>query len=199
MVCGRNQQSILQINTMKKGRNARMGKTAEWIYEKSENGDYRFLLGKKGEKMLICCGVNPSMAQPEKYDSTMKCVEKFAEAQGYDGYVMVNLYPLREKNPDKLPQVENKEAVDANKEMIKKLFESIGGEIDIWAAWGTAICKRDYLKECLQEILCLTKKYHCNWYHIGELTRYKHPHHPLYLSNGSKMEKFDIDNYISNL
>ena len=37
----------------------------DWIYEESPDGRNRFLLGKRGQKTLICCGLNPSIATPE--------------------------------------------------------------------------------------------------------------------------------------
>ena len=68
------------------------GEKKEWIYEHSEDKKCRYLLGEKGKKMLVCCGVNPSNASPEKLDQTMKRVVSIANGKGYDGYVMINLY-----------------------------------------------------------------------------------------------------------
>jgi len=74
----------------------------EWIYRQSDDKKNRFLLGKRGEKTLICCGVNPSVASPEDLDPTMKNVQRFAEKNGYDSYLMINLYPMRATNPDEM-------------------------------------------------------------------------------------------------
>ena len=51
----------------------------EWIYEQSLDRTSRYLLGKKGQRTLICCGVNPSKASPGDLDPTMKRVAKFCE------------------------------------------------------------------------------------------------------------------------
>ncbi len=41
----------------------------KWIYEHSEDNAYRYILGTQGNNPLICFGVNPSTACPEKLDS----------------------------------------------------------------------------------------------------------------------------------
>lgn len=174
------------------GRNMNMKNAVEWIYSESDNQEYRFLLGKKGKKMLICCGVNPSKARPDELDPTMKRVEFLAKNNGYDGYVMINLYPLRETNLENLPKIRNQEISDINRKIIKDLFESFAGEIHIWAAWGTAVEKRAYLKECLKELISLAEMYDCKWYKMGDLTKDGYPRHPLYLSNDCKIEPFKI-------
>ena len=65
----------------------------ELIYENDGSDECRFVLGKFGERNLICVGLNPSRAEPGNYDPTMKRVENWASMHGYDGHIMVNLYP----------------------------------------------------------------------------------------------------------
>ncbi|MDE7117719.1 MAG: DUF1643 domain-containing protein [Bacteroidaceae bacterium] len=60
----------------------------------------RFSLIKEGEKMLLVVGFNPSVADDKKIDKTMSFVLAIAEHNGYDGFAMVNLYPLRSTKPD---------------------------------------------------------------------------------------------------
>ena len=43
----------------------------EWIYINTDDNKYRFVLGTKGEHPLICLGVNPSTATPQKLDTTL--------------------------------------------------------------------------------------------------------------------------------
>ena len=70
---------------------------------------------------------------------------------------------------------------------------------DIWAAWGTLIKKRKYLKECLKQIVDIADKYKCTWYTIGEKSKEGHPHHPLYLSQKCEIEAFDVHTYLECL
>lgn len=36
----------------------------EWIYKNTSDNKSRFVLGTKGDKPLICFGINPSTAEP---------------------------------------------------------------------------------------------------------------------------------------
>lgn len=169
----------------------------EWIYEQSEDRKSRFLLGKRGKKTLICCGVNPSTASPNDLEPTMKNVDAFAKANGYDSYLMINLYPMRATNPNDMHEVLDKEIVEKNFEYIAQVLETT--ECDIWAAWGHLIKTRKYLKDCLKRIVEIADTYQCTWYTIGSKTKEGHPHHPLYLSKECKMDVFDIHEYVRNL
>ncbi len=69
----------------------------------------------------------------------------------------------------------------------------------IWAAWGTLIEKRGYLKKCLCEIDKALEGKNCKWITIGNRSKKGHPHHPLYLKTVSHSEPFDIKSYIKLL
>lgn len=173
-----------------------------WTYEQSQDERYRFLLGRKNEKakkILLCCGVNPSTASPNDLDPTMRRVQAFAEQKGYDGYMMINLYPIRATDPNDIPDQIDEMAAEANLHYLEGWLKEAEGEIHIWAAWGNLIEKKPYLKDCLRQISLLTKKYDCSWYHMGGLTKRKHPRHPLYLSREAQMGAFDIEQYILEL
>lgn len=169
----------------------------KWIYEQSGDLKNRYLLGTKGMRTLICCGVNPSFASPEDLDPTMKNVEYFAEKNGYDSYVMINLYPMRATNPQDMHTSIDEAIVKENFENIEKILST--GTCDIWAAWGTLIKTRRYLKDCLLQIVEIADKYDCKWFTIGEKSKEGHPHHPLYLRKACGMEKFDVYKYIESM
>ncbi len=171
--------------------------TNEWFYEQSEDRKCRFLLGKKGKKTLICCGVNPSTASPNDLDPTMKNVDALAKANGYDSYLMINLYPMRATNPNDMHEVMDEDIVEKNLEYITQVLATT--ECDIWVAWGNLIKTRKYLKDCLERIIKIADTYQCNWYTIGQRTKEGHPHHPLYLKRECKTEPFDIHQYIKML
>ena len=44
------------------------------IYSNTSNNKARFLLGEKGSKSLICIGINPSTAEPNNLDNTLKLI-----------------------------------------------------------------------------------------------------------------------------
>jgi hypothetical protein len=64
--------------------------------------EYRYVLGKQGEKILGIIGMNPSAACDEISDSTVNTVINLASKLGFDGYMMMNMYPERGTNPKTL-------------------------------------------------------------------------------------------------
>ena len=170
--------------------------SSNWIYSKTDDNKARFLLGEKGDKTLLCIGINPSTAEPDNLDNTLKNVKRFSVDLGYDSWLMLNVYPQRATNPNKLSHEID---LDYHKENLKQI-ESVlsNSKCDIWAAWGTIINKRKYLFPCLNDIVTITKKYSIDWYTIGKISKYGHPHHPLYLNKSLKLDVFDIDQYIKD-
>ena len=62
--------------------------------------EVRYVLGQPGNNNLLVIGVNPSTATPEEPDQTIKKVMEISKANGYGGWIMVNLYPQRSTNPN---------------------------------------------------------------------------------------------------
>ena len=87
---------------------------------RAEGDTIRFALLKDGEQMLYVFGVNPSTATDKKLDRTMQKVLGFAERNGFDGFAMMNLYPLRSTNPYALPKVMDEGLHQRNLAEIKK-------------------------------------------------------------------------------
>lgn len=168
-----------------------------WIYSKSEDDTCRFVLGLDGQNMLICCGINPSTAKPNYLDNTVRRVEKFSKDNGYDGYIMINVYPQISTNPKEIHLHVDASIHKENIKCLDKLFMKYP-KSDVWAAWGTLIETRPYFYNSLREIYNLSKKHDLNWIHFNELTKAGHPRHPLYLKSDSKVSKFDIENYIED-
>lgn len=167
---------------------------SNWIYKHTKDNTSRFVLGETGTKNLICIGINPSTATPESLDNTLRKVQKFAFNNGYDGWIMLNVYPQRATNPK---DIHTEIQISIHQENLKQLQLLIHEHpnFDIWASWGTLINKRPFLKTCLKDVaeaLGLER----NWLHLNELTKKGHPKHPLYLPYESEFNKFDITNYI---
>ena len=119
---------------------------SRWLYVPNFYSEYRYILGTRGEKPLICIGINPSTAAPDDLDNTLKSVERVALHNGYDSFIMFNVYAQRATNPDDMEPAcnpalhrENMEAFDYVLSLDKT------GAPAVWAAWGTIIEKRDYL------------------------------------------------------
>ncbi len=109
---------------------------------------------------------------------------------------MINLYPQRATNPKDMDATCNAIIQTENIDLIKNLLMQYPNS-DIWAAWGTIIEKRTYLKECLGLLVQVSNSYNVNWITFGVRSKKGHPHHPLYLNSGSPKENFDIISYQS--
>jgi len=164
-----------------------------WVYSNGLSNTARYLLGEKGRHSLVCVGINPSTAEPNNLDNTLRNVKSRAEALGYDSWLMINVYPQRATNPNELHKTLDEEMHGANMKEIKAALNKT--EFDIWAAWGTLIEKRAYLWNCLKDIYSMIGVQSA-WYSIGKISKNGHPHHPLYLRNGLPMNRFEIDLYL---
>ena len=167
----------------------------DWIYHHDEPLT-RYSLGQEGNNPLICFGINPSTAKPNDLDPTVASVARFAREQGYDGWLMFNLYPQRATNPDNMHRRFQKKIHDKNVEVIARLVNDLPSGADIWCAWGTLIEKRPYLLRCLKDIFEEIKDSESRYYTRGNISKAGHPHHPLYLRKDSPMEAFDVGRYL---
>ena len=76
---------------------------------------------------------------------------------------------------------------------------SLGKTPAVWAAWGTIIEKRDYLSQCLQDMLAVGEAHGAKWYSAGKRSKAGHPHHPLYLPKNALLAPFDVADYLNTL
>lgn len=172
-----------------------------WLYVPCYYTEYRYILGTRGQKPLICIGVNPSTAEPGKLDNTLKSVERIAHAGGFDSFVMFNVYAQRATVPDHMDRERNELLHRENMRAFDWLLARAGESPTVWAAWGAVIEKRRYLPACVQEMIRIGQRYHAVWVTAGLRSKQKgHPHHPLYLRRDSALEPFsDIESYLKAL
>lgn len=140
----------------------------------------RFVLEKSGRNPLFILGVNPSTADEKKTDRTICKVMGFCDKWNHDGFVMLNLYPIRSTKPSNLPVDFDSEIHRQNLDIIESALKKYNNPT-ILLAYGNSIIKRKYFKECLKDILSLFTKYTTSFIHLGELTKMGHPRHPLYV------------------
>jgi len=170
----------------------------EWLYVPNVYSDYRYILGTRGIKPLICIGINPSTAQPGDLDNTLKSVQRIALGNGFDSFIMFNVYAQRATDPDTMEQNCNLLLHKQNLEAFRYVL-SISDRPAVWAAWGTIIEKRSYLPLCLRDMVDAGESYGAVWYCAGAVSKKGHPHHPLYLRKDEKLKPFDVSAYLTGL
>lgn len=169
----------------------------KWIYHHDEPLS-RYSLGQEGANPLICFGINPSTAKPHNLDPTVASVARYAVEQGYNGWLMFNIYPQRATNPNEMHQYLQPDFHARNLEVIRELLSRVSAGAHIWCAWGTLIEKRPYLIPCMKDIYEAIADYGSQYFTRGNLSKAGHPHHPLYLRKDSAMDAFDMAGYISS-
>ena len=170
----------------------------KWLYAPNFYSEYRYILGTRGKNPLICIGINPSTAEPDNLDNTLKSVQRIAQGNGFDSFIMFNVYAQRATSPDDMEKTCNPALHRENLEAFRYVL-SISDKPAVWAAWGAIIEKRSYLAGCVRDMLSVGEEYGASWYCAGAITKKGHPHHPLYLRKDEKIRPFDVAGYLENL
>ena len=144
----------------------------KWLYVPDYYTDYRYILGTRGNDPLICI----------------------------DSWIMFNVYAQRATDPDDMDLTLNETMHRENMRAFEYILKNVGEGVSpsVWAAWGTIIEKRPYLKDCVLDMVSLGRKYGAKWYSAGKRSVKGHPHHPLYLRKDAPTEEFDIVDYLEN-
>ena len=161
----------------------------KWVYVPNSYDEYRYILGTKGNNPLIVIGANPSTAAPDNLDPTLKSAQRIAKSNGYDSFLMLNVYPQRSTDPKLMEKDVNEFLLGEN----IKAFEytlTLSPSKDVWCAWGNVIENRDYMKKGVRLEIGAGNKLGANWLCAGEVLKSGNPHHPLYLKADTKLNPF---------
>lgn len=167
---------------------------SRWLYVPNHYSEYRYILGTRGRKPLICMGINPSTAAPDALDPTLQSAQRIALSNGYDSFLMFNVYAQRATSPDDMEPECNPELHRENMRAFAYILSRTPDPV-VWAAWGTIIEKRDYLWPCLRDMIALGEAAGARWVTCGKRSAAGHPHHPLYLRADAVPEPFDVAAY----
>lgn len=191
------------ILTFEQAREHRAGSAAydreKWLYIPDFYSEYRYILGTAGSRPLITIGVNPSTAAPDELDNTLKSVERIARHNGFDSFIMFNVYAQRATRPDDMDAELNEALHAENMNAFRWALARCDGAPSVWAAWGAVIEKRGYLKRCVRDMVAEGERRGARWYMAGKPSKAGHPHHPLYLRKDTRVEPFDVRTYLEAL
>lgn len=171
-----------------------------WLYVPDVYAEYRYVLGTKGSRPLIAVGINPSTAAPDALDNTLKSVERIALGNGYDSFLMFNVYAQRATYPGDMETICNSFLHRENMKAFAYLLSLAGDNPPVWAAWGTILTQRPYLVPCVRDMIRIGQEHGARWYTCGPRSKNGgHPHHPLYLKKDAVLDAFDISAYVASL
>lgn len=161
------------------------------IYCNDRDDQWRYTLGKSGARPLFAIGLNPSTATQEKSDTTVAKVERVARMNGFDGFVMLNLYPVRATNYRELPRRPDRVAYDTNIDRIETLVREVG-DATLWAAWGNPVTHFNFFLAARNELWRRLAPFRPRWVRHGELTGDGHPRHPSRLRYAWQFQPFEL-------
>jgi hypothetical protein len=125
--------------------------------------------------------LNPSTADHEKDDATIKKCEQFVRRWNYGGFVVTNLFAYRATNPRRIYEVHNPVGL-GNDEHVVEAAKETALVVCAWGNRGTHKNRASVVMGLLRKEGCLT---HC----LG-VTKRDQPKHPLYLSYSTRLDRF---------
>ena len=164
-----------------------------WIETKSKDGFLRYVLGEKGSNPLLIISAFPGFSTHRKLDIKVRKIKTMSKNLGFDGWMLVSLYPQRIKDIRKLDWTPEK-CIFKNRQHIGNLIHKFDLHT-IWAAWGDDISAADYMINELEKIHALELA-GTRWISIGGVTQSGNPRHPGNINYQSKAENMDMDAYI---
>ena len=171
---------------------------SRWLFVPDTYTEFRYILGTRGQRPLVCIGINPSTARPDALDRTLQSVERVALRSGFDSFMMFNVSAERATDPSLMAREMNPLLRAENLRAFEWMLTA-GGARTVWAAWGSLIEKRPYLADCLRDLAEAGLRHGARWVTFGARSKKGHPHHPLYLRADSPMEDFDLPGYLRTL
>lgn len=159
------------------------------------DGDYRWQLTRIWEpsrECLVYVMLNPSRADAETDDPTLRRCVGFADSNGYGAVVIVNLLPYRTRSPKKLNawygQFFGRDPV-LFRTIVAMNYAKIEFEVrgkDVVLAWG-AHGLHYQLESNKAEGIAL--RYARSVFTLGHRTRDAQPRHPLYLAGDTRLSE----------
>lgn len=133
---------------------------------------------RRGNKLLVFLMLNPSTADENGPDPTVRRCINFAKANDYDGVIVLNVYPLISTDPKGIKGELSRRAAHYNEQFIHKVSRK---HRTVVVAWG-GDCKtpaeqmrRKIKTYGFKMVLCLGT------------TKAGQPRHPLYLANKTEL------------
>ena len=138
----------------------------------SADRKYRYVLTRiwdETKPTVVFIGLNPSTADEEADDKTIRKCIGYAKRWGYGKLIMANLFAFRSTDPSLLKRVEDPVGPD-NDSYIQKCVSESNLVIACWGNHGKLLNRDKVLMDSLPNLVCLKRNKNGT------------PHHPLYLS-----------------
>jgi len=130
-------------------------------------------------KLCTWIGLNPSIANEMRLDSTLRRIQRFSDAWGYTGFIMTNLFALVSTDPKQLYA----EADPVGPENDRYLLQAARETHLVVAAWGAIGGLKNRCMHVLEllaamDLVCLGT------------TKGGYPCHPLYVARDTRPVRY---------
>ncbi len=154
----------------------------------SEDEQYRYALWRTWDKekpTLAFVGLNPSTADAENDDATIKKIIKFCKRWGFGRLVMINLFAFRATEPDDMMKAE-KPAGDMNDLWLITIADLADEVVLGWGNDGKYLKQNEWVvnlleARCKKPLKCLFKN------------KGGSPKHPLYIKDETDLIEYNHD------
>jgi hypothetical protein len=123
-----------------------------------------------GNRLIMWIGLNPSTADEQKLDPTLTRIRGFSEREGFDGFLMTNIFGFRATDPKEMISTRDPNGPEND----QALLEAADRCEMVVAAWGAHGVHQD--RAIAVAKLLSGHKLWC----LGN-TKAGHPRHPLYV------------------
>lgn len=158
----------------------------------SDDGVYRYRLYRSWDlgPVMAFVMLNPSTADGEVDDPTIRRCVKFADREGCRKLVVVNLFAYRATDPAALHKADDPIG-PANRLAVEEVMADIGVKyvVAAWGAWwsNTPVERRP----SRMNIRALAERHDRTIHHLGPLTASGDPRHPLYLRGDAPLNVYE--------
>lgn len=153
----------------------------------SECGQFRYRLGRAwGEGLtLLFVMLNPSTADADQDDQTIRKCVRYAQAHGYEALQVVNLFAYRATSPRDLRDAGWPVGPDNDWHISEAAARADG----ICLAWGTFASRTPRAGQVLRLLRGSTN----TLLECLHVTQDGHPSHPLYLPGDTRLRPFPLE------
>lgn len=137
---------------------------------------HRWGVKKPRERLVMWIGLNPSIADEARLDRTLTRIAGFSKREGFDGFLMANLFTLVATYPEDLRVSRSPNSPESD----YWLMHAAKISPMIVAAWGAGGTFQNRHNEVLEKLA--SPRLHC----LGK-TKEGHPRHPLYVHGSQRI------------
>jgi len=150
----------------------------------SDCGRYRYLLRRHWDEQKMAVSfvmLNPSTADADKDDPTIRSCCRLARSWNYGGIAVVNLFAWRATDPRELTKADDPVGPE-NDEYIRMAVRNTDFTICAWGAYAAAGPR-------IKPVVAIIRQYR-DFAHCLGTTKAGHPKHPLYIKTGTTPELY---------